>query len=79
MLLFQLKSKNGTFLPRPTAEQMVRRLEEKPNDWPKYTRENIMAAIMVPENHQLHGRVKNSCIANFYKWFKRNDIIEPDK
>ena len=59
---FQLKSKNLTFFPAPDAEQMVLRLDEKPNDFPKYKRNNMIAAIMAPENHHDHVCVKNELI-----------------
>jgi hypothetical protein len=36
----------------PVAAQMVLRLDENPNDFPKNNKKNIMAAIMAPENHQ---------------------------
>jgi hypothetical protein len=45
--------------------QMVLKLEENPKVCPKYKRKNIIAAIMVPENHQGHVCVKivliNTC------------------
>ena len=62
--VFQLKLKKLAFLPKPTAAQMVLKLEENPNDWPKYIRKNMMAAIMVPENHHDHVCVINSIISS---------------
>lgn len=56
---FQLKSKNFVFFPNPAAAQMVLKLAEKPKDWPKYKRKNMMAAIIAPENH--HDQV---CVIN---------------
>jgi len=60
--VFHLKSKNFAFLPNPAAAHIVLKLEEKPNDCPKYKRKNMMPAIIAPENHQDQVCVKSSLI-----------------
>ncbi|HQS05803.1 MAG TPA: hypothetical protein PLT16_09220, partial [Daejeonella sp.] len=59
---FQLKSKNLADLPRPAAPQIVLKFEENPKDCPKYNKKNMIAAIIIPENHQDHGCNINSII-----------------
>src|SRR5688572_6022217 len=66
---FQLKSKNFTFLPAPQAAQMVRKLEEKPNDFPKNSRMAITRTITIPEVYHGQGCFNNSSIcADLFKF-----------
>src|SRR5690606_37536741 len=51
----QLKSKNLTRFPAPAREQMVCRLEEKPNLFPQKMSISITAVISKPEIYQGQG------------------------
>jgi hypothetical protein len=62
LCVFQSKSKNLVDFPRPAAEQIVLKFEENPKDCPKYNKKNMIAAIIMPENHQDHGCNINSII-----------------
>ena len=63
---FQLNLKKSTLLPAPAAAHIVRKLDEKPKDWPKNSNINIVAEIINPENHQDQGCVSNSIIFVIY-------------
>ena len=45
------------------AEQIVRRLDENPNDFPKNRSSTITKAIMMPDVYHGHGCLNNSNIS----------------
>ena len=51
----QLKSKNFTNFPPPATEQIVLKLDENPNDYPKNNNKNIVLTIIIPNTHQVQG------------------------
>lgn len=52
---FQSKSKNELIFPAPPIEQIVRKLEDIPNVFPKETKRNITVAIKDPDTNQGQG------------------------
>jgi hypothetical protein len=49
---FHSKLKKPTRFPNPAMEHMERKLEDIPNDLPKYIKQSMMMPIKNPEKYQ---------------------------